>query len=77
MDSFITPQNYERKKEDMLAFLHSQVAEYIRKFGTREKLSKALGYSDNHVRLIYSRDPSNFTAIEKLWRECSALKIPK
>lgn len=71
----ITATNYHKTKYDMITFLHKEINRYIERWGSREKLSLALGYSENHIRLAQSRDKWTIITLEKLWRECEELEL--
>ena len=64
----VTAKNYEEIKTAMKRFLILEITRQVGVFGTREKLSLAIGHAENYVQLVLKRQ--SFSALERLVKEC-------
>lgn len=67
----VTRENFETIKGSLREFLIKEVEEFIKKAGSKQALSIALGREETYVHLKYKRAlRGSFSGLEKLWREC-------
>ena len=68
----VNESNYNKVREDMIAYLRSEIDKYVAGAGSRDQLSAALGRAENFVRLKLSRceETGKIDPLEDLLEEC-------